>query len=228
MILQAQSLSKSFPTPSGCLEILRDLDLNLGPGEAVAILGASGSGKSTLLNILGTLDLPDSGTLLIDGLDPKGLSADNLARFRNEKIGFVFQEHRLLPQLSALENVLIPAMAGWVAGNHAKRAKELLDRVGLGERLGHRPSELSGGERQRVAIARALLMRPKLILADEPTGNLDPLAAKAVGGLLREMVGEDCGLVLVTHSLDLAKTMPVVLRLLNERLIHEPIEKGTN
>ncbi len=228
MILQAQSLSKSFPTPSGRLEILRDLDLNLGPGEAVAILGASGSGKSTLLNILGTLDLPDSGTLLIDGLDPKGLSADNLARFRNEKIGFVFQEHRLLPQLSALENVLIPAMAGWVAGNHAKRAKELLDRVGLGERLGHRPSELSGGERQRVAIARALLMRPKLILADEPTGNLDPLAAKAVGGLLREMVGADCGLVLVTHSLDLAKTMPVVLRILNERLIHEPIEKGTN
>ncbi len=227
MILQAQSLSKSFPTPNGQLDILRGLDLNLGPGNAVAILGASGSGKSTLLNILGTLDQSYFGTLLIDGTNPRGLSPDRLAQFRNEKIGFVFQEHRLLPQLNAFENVLIPAMAGWVAGNHAARAKELLERVGLGERLGHRPSELSGGERQRVALARALLMRPKLILADEPTGNLDPGAAKAVGALLREMVGPDCGLVLVTHSLDLAYSMPLVLRLHNERLIHEPVEKGT-
>jgi lipoprotein-releasing system ATP-binding protein len=222
MILQAQGLCKSFPTPTGRLDILRNLDLSLAPGEAIAVLGASGSGKSTLLNIFGTLDKPDSGSLTIGGVPPGSLQADQLARFRNEKIGFVFQEHRLLPQLSALENVLIPAMAGWVEGNHSQRARELLDRVGLGGRLNHRPAELSGGERQRVAIARALLMGPKLILADEPTGNLDPTSAKSVGVLLREMVGADCGLVLVTHSVELAQTMPRVFRLQNERL-----EEGT-
>ena len=222
MILQAQGLCKSFPTPTGRLDILRNLDLALSAGDAVAVLGASGSGKSTLLNILGTLDKPDSGNLTISGINPAGLDANELARFRNEKIGFVFQEHRLLPQLSALENVLIPAMAGWVEGNHSQRARELLDRVGLGSRLNHRPAELSGGERQRVAIARALLMGPKLILADEPTGNLDPTSANSVGVLLREMVGADCGLVLVTHSVELARTMPRVLRLQNERL-----EEGT-
>lgn len=222
MILQAQGLCKSFPTPTGRLDILRNLDLNLAPGDAVAVLGASGSGKSTLLNIFGTLDRPDSGKLNIAGIQPDSLGPDQLARFRNEKIGFVFQEHRLLPQLSALENVLIPAMAGWVEGNFSQKARELLDRVGLGSRLNHRPAELSGGERQRVAIARALLMSPKLILADEPTGNLDPTSAKSVGVLLREMVGSDCGLVLVTHSIELAGTMPKVYRLQNERL-----EEGT-
>ncbi len=227
MILKAQKISKSFPTPAGSLDILRDLDLQLGPGNAVAILGASGSGKSTLLNILGTLDQSYTGSLEIDGINPKGLAPDRLAQFRNEKIGFVFQEHRLLPQLNALENVLIPAMAGWVQGNHAGRAKELLERVGMGERLGHRPSELSGGERQRVALARALLMRPKLILADEPTGNLDPGAAQGVGRLLLEMAGTDCGLVLVTHSLDLAHSMPLVFRLIKERLVPEHVGMET-
>jgi len=225
MILQAKGLERRFPTPTGTLAILSGIDLDLAAGEAVAVVGQSGSGKSTLLNILGTLDQPDSGELRIDGVAPSMLKEADLARFRNEKIGFVFQEHRLLPQLDALENVLLPALAGWTTGSPQQRAKELLARVGLKERMRHRPAELSGGERQRVALARALLMKPRLILADEPTGNLDPASAREVGLLFREILTgtAESGLVLVTHSVDLAKTMPRVLRLESGHLV--PWEK---
>lgn len=221
MILQAKGLRRGFPTPTGTLSILNGIDLELSVGEAVAVVGQSGSGKSTLLNILGTLDKPDAGELRIDGQDPEKLKESALAQFRNQRIGFVFQEHRLLPQLDALENVLIPSLAGWDQGNHAERAKELLVRVGLKDRFNHRPAELSGGERQRVALARALLMKPRLILADEPTGNLDPASAREVGNLFREVLTSagESALVLVTHSVDLAKTMPRVLRLEGGRLV---------
>lgn len=221
MILQARGLRRSFPTPTGTLAILSGIDLELKPGDSVAIVGQSGSGKSTLLNILGTLDRPDSGDLLIGGQNPFSLTEMALARFRNESIGFVFQEHRLLPQLDALENVLIPSLAGWSGPPPRERAQQLLERVGLKERMNHRPAELSGGERQRVALARALIMNPRLILADEPTGNLDPNSAREVGSLFREVLSanHESALVLVTHSMDLASTMPRVLRLEGGKLV---------
>jgi lipoprotein-releasing system ATP-binding protein len=189
---------------------LRDISFSLERGEALAVMGPSGSGKSTLLHLLGTLDDPTSGAVTLDGNDPFALSDAGLADFRNQEIGFVFQDHHLLPQCSALENVLIPTLV-----NHdkkidlPKRAKELLERVGLSERLHHRPAELSGGERQRVAVARALILQPTLLLADEPTGNLDRVTAHAVGELLLEMHNqEQTILIVVTHSADLANTFP--------------------
>ncbi len=217
--LQADAITKSFTTRSGDLVILRDVSLTLDAGESVAVMGPSGSGKSTLLNILGTLEPPSGGRVTIDGCDPFTLSDRELARFRNRRIGFVFQEHHLLPQLSVLENVLLPTLAERHNEDCLQRARELLERVGLSDRLDHRPAELSGGERQRVAIARALVNKPLLLLADEPTGNLDRATADAVADLLVEAHhNERVALVLVTHSERLARRFDTLWDLVDGRL----------
>jgi lipoprotein-releasing system ATP-binding protein len=190
--------------------VLVALTHHVAPGEVLTVMGPSGSGKSTLLYILGTLERPTSGSLKLEGQDPFVLSEPQLADFRNRHVGFVFQDHHLLPQLSVLENVLIPTLVH--KGNSAdadRWARTLLERVGLSSRLDHRPAELSGGERQRVAIARALINKPRLLLADEPTGNLDRASARNVGELLLELHRlEKTILVVVTHSPELAKLFP--------------------
>ena len=204
--LSVNNVAKTYPTRGEPLVVLRDVCLELTPGDNVAILGPSGSGKSTLLHIIGTLDAPTSGTISLGGQDPFALDEASLARFRNRNIGFVFQEHHLLPQLSVLENVLIPSMAeGEPDAATLDRARDLIDRVGLASRIDHRPAELSGGERQRVAVARALIRKPSLLLADEPTGSLDRTNALAVGRLLLDLQQREAAmLVVVTHSLELA------------------------
>ena len=207
--LVVDHVSKQFGTVVRPVFVLRNVSLQLSAGENAAIVGPSGSGKSTLLQIIGTLDQPSSGSVQLLGQEPHKLDEPQLARFRNENLGFVFQDHYLLPQLTVLENVLIPALAeGKPSVEVVERAKNLLQRVGLGERLEHRPAELSGGERQRAGVARALLLKPALVLADEPTGNLDRSSAKAVGDLLIELQQqENAMLLVVTHSLDLAAKM---------------------
>ena len=204
--LVAQDVTKEFCTRAEPLVVLRGVSLALSLGENLAILGPSGSGKSTLLHILGTLDRPTSGIVTLGGQNPFDLDEPRLADFRNRRIGFVFQDHHLLPQCSVLENVLLPTIANGAATKEIiDRAKLLLDRVGLSNRLDHRPAELSGGERQRVAVARAMIFRPALLLADEPTGNLDRTNAAAIGKLLLEVPREEqTMLIVVTHSLELA------------------------
>jgi lipoprotein-releasing system ATP-binding protein len=204
--LQVTNVSKEYATRGEPLVILREVSLELSVGENLAILGPSGSGKSTLLNILGTLDSPSSGSVTLRGQNPFTLDERGLSQFRNRNIGFVFQEHHLLPQLSVLENVLLPTIADGASSEaQVKRAKMLLERIGLTQRIEHRPAELSGGERQRVAIARALINQPVLLLADEPTGNLDRSNALSVGKLLLELQQlEKTILVVVTHSMELA------------------------
>jgi lipoprotein-releasing system ATP-binding protein len=210
MALQVEHLCKDYPTRSGPLPVLRDVSLAVQRGEAVAVMGPSGSGKSTLLHLLGTLDRPTSGAVRLEGTDPFTLPERLLADFRNRHIGFVFQDHHLLPQCSVLENVLIPTLAGRDDPAQVQaRARHLLERVGLSGRLDHRPAELSGGERQRVAVARALIHRPVLLLADEPTGNLDRRSAHVVGQLLLELHREENNiLIVVTHSQELADMFP--------------------
>ena len=209
MTLHVSNLTKDYPTRSGPLHVLRDISLELQPGESLAIMGPSGSGKSTLLNILGTLDRPTSGAVKLADKDPFALPEPELAAFRNRHIGFIFQDHYLLPQCSVLENVLIPTLAGPANPSDAPWALELLERVGLKDRLEHRPAELSGGERQRVAVARALIRHPLLLLADEPTGNLDRKTALGVGELLRDLhAREKTILIVVTHSAELARQFP--------------------
>ncbi len=205
--LIVENLSKSFPTRGEPLVVLRDVSLALSAGQNAAILGPSGSGKSTLLFIIGTLDAPSSGNVKLNGTDPFSLAEAQLADFRNKHVGFVFQDHYLLPQLTVLENVLVPALAAGAPSHEAvARAKSLLERVGLTERLEHRPAELSGGERQRVGVARALLLKPAILLADEPTGNLDRKSAAAIGDLMIQMQRQEKTMLLVvTHSLDLAQ-----------------------
>lgn len=208
MSLVVDNVSKEYPTRSGTLSVLRGASLKLDRGAAVAVMGPSGSGKSTLLHILGTLDRPTGGKVTLDGTDPFALSEPELAAFRNARIGFVFQDHHLLPQCSVLENVLIPTLVNKTTqpAETEAYARQLLDRVGLGGRLDHRPAELSGGERQRVAVARALVLKPTLLLADEPTGNLDRTNAQSVGELLLQLHQHERNvLVVVTHSADLAK-----------------------
>jgi len=210
MALHVNQLGKDYPTRSGALSVLRGVTLELQRGDAVAVMGPSGSGKSTLLHILGTLDRPTTGSVRLNDTDPFALAEPQLADFRNRHIGFVFQDHHLLPQCSVLENVLIPTLVGSEPkADVEKWARELLERVGLADRLDHRPAELSGGERQRVAVARALVRRPVLLLADEPTGNLDRRTAQAVGGLLLDLHRqEQTILVVVTHSSELARAFP--------------------
>jgi lipoprotein-releasing system ATP-binding protein len=222
IVLRMHHIEHSFDAPGGAIAILSDVDLELRSGEAIAIRGPSGCGKSTLLLLAGTLDTPTSGVIEILGENPWALSGRRLARFRNQHIGFIFQEHRLLPQLNVLENVLLPLLAGFESDRSAAeiRAKVLLERVSLQDRLHHRPAALSGGERQRVAVCRALILQPSLLLADEPTGNLDPKTAATIGQLLLEVAAEnDAGLLCVTHSSSLAASFPTQMTLDNGCLV---------
>jgi lipoprotein-releasing system ATP-binding protein len=220
MSLRVSELCKDYPTRSGPLAVLRGIDFELRPGEALAVMGPSGSGKSTLLHILGTLDRPTTGTVSVEGKDPFQLSEPDLASFRNRNVGFIFQDHYLLPQCSALENVLVPTLVNKNGDiDYSARARELLERVGLTGRLDHRPAELSGGERQRVAVARALIQHPTLLLADEPTGNLDRRTAHSVGQLLVDLHRqEQTILVVVTHSTELAHLFARRMEMLDGRL----------
>ena len=208
--LTVTDLRKDFETRAEPLCVLDGVSFELAAGEAMVVMGPSGSGKSTLLHILGGLDRPTAGQVRVADIDPFALSESALARFRNQRIGFVFQEHYLLPQCSVLENVLMPTLAGGPSDAAAEtRARTLLDRVGLSQRLDHRPAEISGGERQRAALARALINQPALVLCDEPTGNLDRATADEVAALLLEL-HRDAGvaLVIVTHSHELGQRFP--------------------
>lgn len=220
MNVQVTQLKKAYPTSAGPLEVLCGVDLVLKAGQQLAILGPSGSGKSTLLQILGTLDRPTSGAVRFDDTDPFALPEPALADFRRTRIGFVFQEHYLLPQCTALENVLVASLAGGkVLPDDHNRARNLLKSLGLEHRLMHRPGALSGGERQRVAIARALMNRPGLLLCDEPTGNLDAPTADSMGQLLHHIAEtSEATLIVVTHSQRLADTFPWRLTMCQGRL----------
>jgi len=218
-VLEAKNLSKSYETPRGLLPILNGVTLSLASGEAISISGPSGTGKSTLLYILGALEPPTSGEVTLDGRNPFTLSDKDVSEFRNTQVGFVFQDHCLLPQCTVLENVLIPTMVGASNAQVERRAKQLLDQVGLSHRLDHRPGELSGGEKQRVSIARAMIRSPKLLLCDEPTGNLDRHTATQVADLLLEMNrASKTILIVVTHSAELAARFPKVYELVEGQL----------
>lgn len=210
LVLQMHKVSRTFYTADEPLTILNQVSLKVVSGAAIAIRGPSGCGKTTLLHIAGTLDQPTSGIVEILGENPWRLTSQRLAAFRNQHIGFIFQEHQLLPQCSVLENVLLPTLAGFsIDDNGRERALKLLERVGLQHRLRHRPARLSGGERQRVAVCRALMNQPSLLLADEPTGNLDPVTAASIGQLLLEVAAEQqAALLCVTHSDELAARFP--------------------
>src|SRR2546423_12920524 len=223
-VLKLNGVSKRYESPGGAeaVSVLRDVTLEIGPGESVAIIGPSGSGKSTLLNIIGTLDRPSAGQVLLDSRDLSRLDDLQLASVRNREIGFVFQAHHLLPQCTVLENVLVPTLAhkdAALRNSAVERAKRLLAKVGLAARETHRPGQLSGGERQRVAVVRALINQPKLLLADEPTGALDRASAQDLGQLLVDLNREQgVTLVVVTHALELARRMGRVLELRDGRL----------
>lgn len=223
--LELKNVSKLFES-SGAIEtlqILKQVNLAISAGESVAVVGPSGSGKSTLLNIIGTLDRPSNGQVLLDGQDITSLSDNELASLRNRNIGFVFQSHHLLPQCTVWENALVPTLASSDRNSRAQaasRAERLLNRVGLSGRLNHRPGQLSGGERQRVAVVRALVNQPKLLLADEPTGALDRASAHNLGDLLVELNREEkVTLIVVTHALDLAQRMSRVLELKDGQIV---------
>ena len=218
-MLEVSNVTKHYQTPRGSLAILSDVSLTLSRGEAASIMGPSGSGKSTLLYILGALEPPSSGDVTLDGKNPFHFQERELAAFRNKQIGFVFQDHLLLPQCTVLENVLMPTLVGHAVQGSVEWATALLDQVGLSERLDHRPGELSGGEKQRVAIARALVRRPLLLLCDEPTGNLDHESADTVASLLLELHRQqDTILVIVSHNPGLAGRCPVRFELTGHRL----------
>ena len=216
-MLEVTHVAKQYPTPRGPLRVLSDVSLSLAPGDAAAIMGPSGSGKSSLLYILGALEPPTSGTVSLDGKNPFTLDPGALAAFRNEQIGFVFQDHCLLPQCSVVENVLIPTLVAKSGNEDEKRARALIEQVGLADRADHRPAALSGGERQRVAIARALIRQPRLLLCDEPTGNLDRATADNVAGVLVDLHRrQQTILVIVTHSAPLAARCPIRFELVDQ------------
>ena len=220
ILLEVTNVTKSYPTPRGPLTVLTDVSLSLKPGEAAVISGPSGSGKSSLLYLLGGLEPPSSGTVSLSGKNIFSLEPDALAEFRNAEIGFVFQDHCLLPQCSLLENVLLPTLVtSDNASDFTSRARKLVEQVGLNDRIDHRPAQLSGGEKQRVAIARALIRQPRLVLCDEPTGNLDPSTADSVASLLIDLHRQQQSILLVvTHSTRLASQFPIRFELANQRL----------
>ena len=224
-MLKVEKLTKEYSGPAGSISVLDDLDLEVAKGESVAIVGPSGCGKTTLLNILGTLDIPTGGSVSIGGYAVEMMSVDERTRFRNRSLGFVFQQHFLLPQCTVLENVLMPRLAGdWEESEQAtrERAASLLDGLGLGQRVDHMPYQLSGGERLRVAVARALANEPSLILADEPTGSLDPAMGEQVADLFAELNDQhQVTLVTVTHNAALAKRMGSLYVLKNGKLERE-------
>ncbi len=227
-LLELTDISKQYAetVDSPITQVLRKINLTVMEGETVAVVGPSGSGKSTLLNIIGTLDRATAGRALLDGIDLATLNDSELARVRTCALGLIFQLHHLLPQCSVMENVLVPTLAGGPkkrAEQPVERAKRLLDRVGLGHRLGHRPGQLSGGERQRVAVVRAIINEPKLLLADEPTGALDRAAADNLADLLVELNREEqVALLVITHAMDLARRMGRILELSGGALV--PLE----
>jgi len=215
-VLSAQHISKSY----GTLEVLKDLSIQIDRAEIAAIVGKSGSGKSTLLHILGTLDTPDSGQISIDGIEITGISAKEISKVRNESIGFIFQFHHLLGEFTAIENVIIPALVKGTKRSVAlQKAEELLSYLGLSERQSHKPSQLSGGEQQRVAVARALINDPKIIFADEPTGNLDDSTSEELFSLIKQLRDDyNQTFVIVTHSKDIANQCDRVLTLSNKNI----------
>ncbi len=227
-MLEVSNVSKHYPAPAGPLPVLSNVTFSLAPGEAAAIMGPSGSGKSSLLYLLGGLEPPSEGTVSLGGHDVFRLNPSELADFRNAEIGFVFQDHCLLPQCSVLENVLLPTLVARTddkekPADFTGRARSLIEQVGLGHRTDHRPSELSGGERQRVAIARALIRQPRLVLCDEPTGNLDSASADGVASLLLDLHRRQKNiLIVVTHSARLASHFTIHFELVNQHLHRAP------
>ncbi len=219
-VIQCQGVSKTFEEGKLKVDVLENINFVIGKGEQVAIVGASGSGKSTLLHILGGLSEPSAGKVMIDGKDVNTLSQTARGKLRNASLGFVYQFHHLLPEFTALENVAMPLLIARVADTEAiERATDILDKVGLGNRIQHKPGELSGGERQRAAIARAMVTRPKCIMADEPTGNLDSKTADSIHGLMLELNQQiGTSLIVVTHDMNLASKIGTVLRIENGNL----------
>ena len=219
-MLKVTDLTKSYETARGPLTVIEHVSFEMAPGDAAAIMGPSGTGKSSLLYVLGGLEPPTSGTVTLDGTNPYQLAAKELAAFRNTSVGFVFQDHCLLPQCSVLENVLVPTLVAPKPQEDLARARDLVARVGLADRIDHRPAALSGGERQRVAIARALVRQPRLLLCDEPTGNLDRAAAENVAGVLLDLhAAQKTILVVVTHSPALAERFPIRFELKDSALL---------
>ena len=205
-VIEMMNITKSYEMGTQVVHALRGVDLEIEKGEMVAIMGPSGSGKSTLMNVIGCLDVPNSGTYTLGGVDVSTLSDDELARIRNQRIGFVFQQFNLLPRTEALKQVALPLMyAGVGRGERNQRAKEALNKVGLGDRMDHRPDELSGGQQQRVAVARALVVEPNIILADEPTGNLDTSTGDEILDLFSELNEAGMTIIMVTHEPEIAK-----------------------
>ena len=218
-MLDVSQLTKTYPTARGPLPILTDVSFSLSRGDAASIMGPSGSGKSTLLYIVGALEPPTSGRVTLDGADPFALDEQKQAAFRNSQVGFVFQDHLLLPQCTVLENVLVPTLVGRPDPAVTKRAVSLLEQVGLEDRLEHRPAELSGGERQRAALARALVQEPPLVVCDEPTGNLDRQSADVITSLLFTLhERQNNVLLIVTHNPELGNRCPIRYRLDNRKL----------
>ena len=218
-MLKVSRVAKDYPTPRGPLQVLSEVTFEMAPGDSAAITGPSGSGKSSLLYILGGLEPPSSGTVTLEETRLFDMGASELAAFRNSEIGFVFQDHCLLPQCSVLENVLVPTLVSGGSDDFGRRARDLIDQVGLRERMDHRPGELSGGEKQRVAIARALIRQPRLLLCDEPTGNLDASSAGNVATLLARLHEKQRNiLIVVTHSPALAEQFSARFELSGNRL----------
>jgi len=217
--LRVENLSKTYSTPGGPLQVLNDVSFELKPGESLAVVGPSGAGKSTLLNIIGSLDQPSSGRVFFGDDEVTALSGRRLAEFRSRRVGFVFQDHHLLPQCTALENVALPTLAPGVSGDGWERALDLIERVGLAGRMNAFPAQLSGGERQRVAIARAMVNRPPVLLCDEPTGNLDRKTGRRIAELFADLVREEnIILLVVTHDLEMAGRFSTVFELADGEL----------
>jgi putative ABC transport system ATP-binding protein len=219
LVIRTESLGKDYPMGGTVVHALRGLDLSIRPGEYLAIMGASGSGKSTLLNILGCLDVPSSGRYLLEGTDVAGMNDRQLSAVRRERFGFIFQSFNLIPQITVLENIEVPLFyQGWQERQSRERARELAERVGLGDRIKHRPTELSGGQRQRVAIARALANDPAVILADEPTGNLDTQTGEEIMAILDDLAAKGCTIILVTHEANVGQHARRVIHMRDGRI----------